>query len=100
LTQKWDINKLVLIHILNLFTINKKIGSIEPHSAPNTWEVRINGVKNCKFLFPYFDKYSLHSKKKLSYFKWKALLLRLENGEHLDENKRLILKEFSKKINK
>ncbi len=100
LTQKWDINKLVLIHILNLFNINKNIGCIVPHSAPNTWELRINGVKNCKLLYPYFDKYPLQSKKKLSYSKWKALLLRLENGEHLDKNKILILKELSKKINK
>jgi LAGLIDADG endonuclease len=100
LTQKWDINKLVLIHILNLFNIDKNIGSIVPHSAYNTWELRINGVKNCKLLYPYFDKYPLHSKKKLSYFKWKALLSRLENGEHLDESKRLVLKELSKRINK
>jgi hypothetical protein len=100
LTQKWDINKPVLIHILSLFNANNNIGSVVPHSASNTWELRINGVKNCKLLFPYFEKYSLQSKKKLSYFKWKELVYKLENGEHLDANKRSILKELSKKINK
>lgn len=100
LTQKWDINKPVLIHILSLFNTDKNIGSVVPHSASNTWELRINGVKNCKLLFPYFEKYSLQSKKKLSYLKWKELLNKLESGEHLDESKRLMLKELSKKINK
>ena len=90
----------MFIHILSLFNTDKSIGSIVPHSIPNVWELRINGVKNCKLLFPYFEKYSLQTKKKLSYLKWKELLSKLENGEHLDENKRLVLKELSKKINK
>jgi hypothetical protein len=90
----------VLMHILSLFNTNKSIGSVVPHSASNTWELRVNGVKNCKLLFPYFEKYCLQSKKKLSYNKWKELLSKLESGEHLDENKRLVLKELSKKINK
>ena len=80
LTQKWDINKAVFIHILSLFNTDKSIGSIVPHSIPNVWELRINGVKNCKLLFPYFEKYSLQTKKKLSYLKWKELLSKLENS--------------------
>ena len=99
LTQKWEINKFVLENILNLYDTPKKIGSVVPHSVSNVWEVRINGVKNCKLLISYFDKYNLQSKKSINYFKWKQLLNKLENGEHLNNN-RLMLKKLSKQINK
>ena len=98
LTQKWDANKTILSIILNLF--EKNIGSIVPHSASNVWELRINGVKNCEFLLNYFDKYTLKTNKRLAYLKWKDLLYRLKNKEHLYDEKRLILKELSKEINK
>lgn len=99
LTQKWEINKFVLHNILNLYNTYKKIGSVVAHSVSNVLELRINGVQNCKLLIPYFDKYNLRSKKNISYIKWKQLLNKLENGEHLNDN-RLMLKEFSKEINK
>jgi hypothetical protein len=98
LTQKWDANKTILSIILNLF--EKNIGSIVPHSVSNVWELRINGVKNCEFLLNYFDKYTLKTNKRLAYLKWKDLLYRLKNKEHLYDEKRLILKELSKEINK
>lgn len=100
LTQKWDVNKPILLDILNLYGRDKNIGSVVPHSVTNVWELRINGVKNCKLLLSYFDKYNLQSKKKISYFKWKQLLNRLENSEHLNDNNRLKLKELSKQVNK
>ena len=100
LTQKWDINKFVLESILNLYNTPKKIGLVVPHSTSGVWELRINGVKNCKLLIPYFDKYNLQSKKSISYTKWKELLYKLENGEHLHSDIRLKLKELSKEINK
>jgi cytochrome c oxidase subunit 1 len=100
LTQKWDANKHVLIHILSLFDTNKNIGSVVPHSIPLVWELRINGVKNCELLCSYFDKYNLQSNKNTSYIKWKELLIKLKDGEHLNVNNRLLLKELSKKINK
>lgn len=100
LTQKWETNKSVLLDILNLYNTTKPIGTIEPHSISNVWEIRINGVKNCKILLPYFSKYSLQTKKKIAYDKWKQLLIRLEKGEHLSEVTRPLLKELSKKINK
>lgn len=68
LTQKWDANKLVLEHILDMFERNEGPymvkGSVEPHSAKDVWEIRINGVKNCKGLFIYFDEFGLVTKKK------------------------------------
>jgi LAGLIDADG endonuclease len=100
LTQKWDANKHVLEHILNLYDTKKNIGSVVPHSIPSVWELRINGVKNCELLFSYFDKYSLKSNKNTSYIKWKELLTKLKKGEHLNTNNRLLLKELSKEINK
>ncbi len=42
-------------------------GSVVPHSVSNVWELRVNGVKNCKGLFTYFDEYNLITKKKDSY---------------------------------
>jgi len=100
LTQKWDINKFVLESILNLYNTPKKIGLVVPHSVSGVWEIRINGVKNCKLLIPYFDKYNLQSKKSISYAKWKELLYKLEKGEHLHSDNRLKLKDISKEINK
>lgn len=102
LTQKWECNKCVLEHIMKLF--NKKeginIGSVVPHSAFDIWEYRINGLKNCKEIFPYFNKYHLRSKKKESYYKWKILYSRLLKKDHLDSKLRLELIDLAKEINK
>lgn len=100
LTQKWEANKLVLDYILNLFESTLVKGSVEPHSVSNVWEIRINGIKNCKGLFTYFDEYKLKTKKIDSYLKWKLLNSRLENKDHLNEKTRLELIEIAKHINK
>ena len=100
LTQKWEVNKFVLEHILSLFYFISVKGSVEPHSINNVWEIRINGLKNCKGLFTYFDKYTLITKKNNSYLKWKLMHLRLENKDHLNENSRLELIKIAKEINK
>ena len=104
LTQKWNINKFVLDSILNLYDTPKKIGSVVPHSISDVWELRINGVKNCRYLTSYFDKYNLQSKKSISYFKWKEILNKLGDGEHLNTDpngeNRLILRKLSREINK
>lgn len=100
LTQKWEANKLVLEHILSLFNSIFAKGSVVPHSISNVWEIRINGIKNCKGLFTYFDEYTLITKKKESYLKWKLLNSRIENKDHLDKNTRLELVEIAKQINK
>ena len=102
LTQKWESNKCILVHIMKLFSKKKgiNIGSVVPHSALDVWEYRINGLKNCKEIFPYFDKYGLKSKKKESYYKWKILYSRLLEKDHLDPKLRLELIYLAKNINK
>lgn len=99
LTQKWEANKYVLEHIMNIFHENLAKGSVVPHSVNNVWEFRVNGVKNCKGLFSYFDKFNLITKKKDSYDKWKALHFRLINGDHLNKDVRPELINLAKEIN-
>lgn len=98
LTQKWESNKYVLEYISTLF--NQSITSVNPHTQKNVYELRVNGVKNITKLFPYFDKYSLKTKKKESYDKWKILCQRLEKGEHLNNLSRKELIDLSKSLNK
>lgn len=100
LTQKWEANKYVLEHILKIFNEYSIEGSITPHSAKNVWELRINGLTNCKGLFIYFDTYNLLSKKKQSYLKWKSLYNKLVNKDHLNSERRLELINLAKQINK
>ena len=100
LTQKWEVNKFVLEHILSIFKTYLVEGSVVPHSVNNVWELRVNGVKNCKGLFNYFDEYTLKTNKKDSYLKWKLVHSRLINKDHLNNNNRLELIEQVKQINK
>lgn len=100
LTQKWEANKFVLEHIINIFNEHLVQGSVVPHSANDVWEIRVNGVKNCEGLFNYFDEYSLITKKQDSYSKWKLLHSRLVKKDHLNDNTRLELIELAKQINK
>ena len=64
LTQKWNANKYVLDHLSAILSEYRVKGAVVPHSASDVWELRVNGVKNCKGLFTYFDEYSLITKKK------------------------------------
>lgn len=114
LTQKWDANKPVLEYITNLFAELSAKGSVVAHSVNNVWDIRINGVKNCKGLFAYFDEYNLTTKKFYSYSKWKIIhsraspLLawdepkqaRLIKGDHLNKVTRQELVALSKQVNK
>lgn len=100
LTQKWTINKSVLEHIKILFMVKSAIGAVVPHSQEDTWEYRVNGLKNCEGLFDYFDRYPLLSNKNISYTTWKILHSRLKKGEHLNTLTRKELIELSKTINK
>lgn len=76
--------------MLNLFNTynnnnnNKPIGSIVPHSIKDVWELRINGLNNCLLILTYFDKYSLNTIKKDSYIKFKSILNRIKNKDHLN----------------
>ena len=101
LTQKWEVNRPVLNYILSLFYCSSSVeGSVVPHSVKNVWEIRVNGIKSCKSLFPYFNKYPLNTKKKESYLKWKLLHSRLVLKDHLNPKSRLELIEQAREINK
>ena len=85
---------------INIFNIYSVQGCVTPHSVNNVWEIRINGLKNCKGLFNYFDKYELITIKKNSYLKWKLIYFRLINKDHLNNKFIKELIELSKQINK
>lgn len=104
LSQKWEANKYVLIHILNLFNFyynnNKPLGYILSYDKDNYWEIKINEYKNCIKILKYFDKYKLKTNKLESYNKFKIFLLSIDNKEHLNKDKRIYLKNLAKNINK
>ncbi|OAX32218.1 homing endonuclease [Rhizopogon vinicolor AM-OR11-026] len=87
----------ILYYIQDLF----KAGKIYNHSAPNVLYLRVNGLKDTKKLFDYFDSDTgmLKSKKLKSYLMWKILHDRLLNKDHLDSTKRYSLKVLASKIN-
>lgn len=96
ISQKWEINLIILEHFSVLF----KNGNVSRHSEENTYEFRLGGVNNCKNVFSYFDKYTLYTKKSLSYKLWKDIHNDLVNKDHLDESKRREMIERTKMINK
>lgn len=97
ITQKWEVNKFVLDHILSLFNCN---GSVLFRGNSEYLDLKINGLKNCSNLFSYFDKFSLKSKKKESYLRWKHIHSKLTLGYHLNEFTRQELIILAKLINK
>lgn len=76
------------------------LAAVVPHSVENVWEIRVNGVKNCNLLYRYFDNYKLKTNKFQSYLKWKAIRIRLEKGDHLNESTINELHSMSRHINK
>ena len=96
ISQKWEENVQVLQHLCILF----KGGIVSNHSADHVYEYRIGGVQNCKNVFPYFDNYTLYSKKSLSYTLWKQIHEDLLNKRHLDPIKRVEMIEKTRIINK
>lgn len=69
------------------------------HHEDDVWEIRINGVKNCILVYNYFDLFKLKTKKYLSYSKWKEIIVKLQNGDHLNPNLIDELHALSKNIN-
>ncbi len=76
-TQKHEINLPILSHLIVLFGK----GTIEPHSQKGNYSYLVKGL-NVQAVFDYFDNYKLKTKVN-SYNKWKALVIRLANKEHL-----------------
>ena len=77
-----------------------KGGIVCNHSVKNVYEYRIAGIKYCSNIFPYFDKYTLLTKKSISYTLWKQIYQDLYNKQHFDIDKRLIMIEKARLINK
>lgn len=93
-SQKHVMNLPILSHLIVLY--NK--GFIAPHSHENNFTYNLIGL-SCELVFDYFDNYKLKTKFN-SYNKWKTLILKLKNKEHLISNKKaLSLKEEAKLIN-
>jgi hypothetical protein len=61
--QKGESNIVILQELCLLF----KGGIVSNHYVKDVYEYRIAGVKACPNIFPYFDEYSLLTKKSLSY---------------------------------
>lgn len=96
IAQKGEINVKILEHICLLF----KCGIVSKHAVENVYEYRIGGVKNCKNVFPYFDNFTLYTKKSMSYILWKQVYNDLGDKCHLDKSKRLEMIEKARMINK
>jgi LAGLIDADG endonuclease len=84
-----------LEHFIRLFSV----GSVTPYSQKEKWEYRVNGVKNCSYILPYFEKHLLYSKKKESFLLWKNLRLSLISGEHMITESRVEMIKMAKRVN-
>ena len=95
LSQKWDMNKPILEHIVFMLGV----GAVTPHTIPLNWEVRINGLLNCKAIFSYFSAYPLKFSKYQSYLLWVQMHDRLAAKDHLNPAMRADLKLLASQIN-
>ena len=96
IAQKGESNVIILKHLCLIF----KGGIVSNHFVKDVYEYRIAGLKHCCNVFPYFDKYTLLTKKSISYILWKQIYNDLYNKQHLDIDKSLIMIEKARLINK
>lgn len=96
IAQKGEANIVILEQLCSMF----KAGKVSKHSVANVYEYRVNGIKNCSNVFPYFNKYNLFTKKSLSYTLWKEIHGDFINKHHLNKLKRLEMMEKVRMINK
>ncbi len=96
IAQKGEENVVILETLCELFSG----GKVSSHFVKNVYEYRISGIKACSNVFPYFDKHTLYSKKHLSYTLWKELHNSFVLKNHLNPEKRLIMMEKARMINK
>jgi len=94
--QKGENNLLILKELIKLFNG----GIVSNHYVKDVYEYRIAGVKLCSNIFPYFDKYTLITKKSISYILWKQIHEDLKAKHHLNGEKRSELLEKARMINK
>lgn len=88
------------IKILNHLSLLFNGGIVSNHFVKDVYEYRIAGVKACPYIFSYFDKYNLLTKKLLAYILWKQVHSGLLNKEHLSDKNRLLMIEKARMINK
>jgi len=96
IAQKGESNIRILNHLCVLF----QGGIVSKHYVKQVYEYRIAGVKLCPNIFKYFDEYTLLTKKSISYILWKQIHVDLVAKNHLDPEKKLLMKEKAKMINK
>ena len=96
ISQKGESNIFVLEQLCLLF----KGGIVSNHFVKNVYEYRIAGVKACPYIFPSFDEDTLLTKKSLSYILWKQIYQDLLEKHHLNPDKRLVIIEKARMINK
>ena len=95
LAQKGKDNKVILQEVCFLF----KGGLVSSHHVKDVFKYRITGVKSCANIFGYFDKYTLLTKKSVSYVLWKDIYRELVEKHHLNPEKRLLMIEKARRIN-
>jgi hypothetical protein len=95
IAQLGEINVTVLQHITTLIG-----GVVRPHSTSGVYELTVNGIRNMKRVFDYFDNHQLRTKKANSYKLWLEVHTSIVNGEHLSPVSREVLKTKVNSINK
>ena len=99
IAQKGEANK---NKILDKLVLLFEGGKVYKHYYPNNWNYRIEGLVKTESLVSYFDnkKYSLFTKKAVSYLIWKQIRNSVINKEHLDQINKLKLISLCKTVNK
>ena len=96
IAQKGENNKVILQELCFLF----KGGLVSSHHVKDVFEYRITGVRACANISGYFDKYTLLTKKSVSYVLWKDIYRDLVEKHHHNPEKRLLMIEKARMINK
>lgn len=94
-SQKGRENLPVLSHFILMFGT----GVIEAHSKKENFNFMISGSKNCVKAYPYFEIFSLKTKKKESFALWKEVNEEIQLKNHLNPNILQQLIEKAKTIN-
>lgn len=97
LSQKWDINQVVLLHIAALFGFGSSV--VTRHHVESVWELRINGMKNVIRIFPYFAQYPILGIKQSSYNVFLELHAQFVNKDHLNIDQRRIISRLAAQVN-
>lgn len=87
-------NMLYLKEILNLLLTHRKIKKLD-----NIYRIESNSFFKVPLIIEYLEKFSLKTKKKYSFLKWKQVYEMVLNKEHLTKNGLDIIKSLKKQVN-